>query len=304
MSTTTKAYLALSAVCLLWGTTYLFMRIGVSSFPAFLFSGTRQLAAGLILWLGFLLLKKKLLLTPGDVKRQLIPGILLIALGNGVIGWAERYIPSGLAALIVSSIPVYIALISLIAGNGKNELNRQIVTGLFLGCMGVLLIFRDNLPDLTNPDYLAGVLASFGASVCWAAGTVYIKNTPSATDSYTNAALQFTIGGIVLCIASVFFDDHAQLSTITAESFGSLIYLTLFGSVVAYLCYLYALEHLPVGIVSTYAYVNPFIAIILGYFILDERITWITALAFITTISGIYWINKGYKRKQTKTITR
>lgn len=299
MKTITKAYLALVAVCLTWGTTYLFMRIGVETFPAFLFSGIRQVSAGLLLFICFRFLKIKFSPTLDDVKKQLLPGILLIALGNGIIGWAERYIPSGLAALIVSVIPVYVAIINLLVFKRKKEMNVYIISGLLLGFFGVLLIFKDNLTDLAEPQYLFGVLSAFGASLCWAAGTVYIKNTVSTNSTFANAALQFTIGGIVLCIASLFFDDFSQLHTITSASIGSLVYLTLMGSIFGYICYLYALEHLPIGIVSIYAYINPFIAIALGYLVLNENITWITALAFSTTIGGVILINRGYRKTLT-----
>lgn len=300
MKTTTRAYLALLIVCVLWGTTYLAIRIGVVSFPAFLFSGIRQLSAGLILWIILFVLKKKVQLTFSDVLKQIIPGILMIGCGNGIITWAEKYIPSGLAALIVSIMPLYIMLINFFVAKGKREFNFQIAIGLILGSAGIVLIFRDNLNDLANKDYLWGVIGSFFASLCWAAGTIYMKSTTFRTDSYTNAAIQFTSAGVLLLIASLFLDDLTQLQSITIGSIWSLLYLTFFGSIIAFLAYLYALENLPVGLVSVYAYVNPFIALLLGFFILNEKITWLTTLAFITTLVGVYCINKGYAIKNNK----
>ena len=294
MTNQTKAYLALVTVCIVWGTTYLAMLIGVSGFPAFLFSGLRHFTAGLIIWLSLPFLKRKISLNRKDVLRQVIPGILMLSLGNGIIGWAEKYIPSGLAALIVSIMPVYVVLINLVTG--KEGLNSKIITGLLLGCTGILLIFRDNLADLTDTRYLMGVLATFAASLCWAIGTVYMKHNSSGTDSYVNTAIQLSSGGLALLIASPFLDDLSELRHVEASSILALGYLIVFGSLLSYLCYIYAIKNLPVGLVSIYAYINPFIAVTLGVLLNDEKITWVTAVAFIATLSGVYFINKSYKK--------
>lgn len=293
----TKAYLALIVVCVVWGTTYLAMRVGVTHFPAFLFSGLRHCTAALVLWIVLPFLKKKFSLSHKDVIKQVIPGVLMLALGNGVIGWAEKYIPSGLAALIVSIMPLYVVLINFITGAGR-DLNKKIITGLMLGCVGIVLIFKDNLGDLGDPKYFWGVIASFLASLCWAAGTVYMKKNAATTDAYINTALQLTSGGLALLIASPVFDDYGQLQLINAESIWALAYLITFGSLLSYFCYLYAIKNLPVGLVAVYAYINPFIAVGLGFLILDEKITWYTAVAFACTVTGVYFINAGYKKKQ------
>jgi drug/metabolite transporter (DMT)-like permease len=298
----TKAYLALFTVCIVWGTTYLAMLIGVSGFPAFLFSGIRHFTAGLIIWLVIFLTKRKFRLNSKDILRQVIPGVLMLAIGNGTIGWAEKYIPSGLAALIVSVMPVYVVLIQLLGGKGKSTLNLSILLGLGLGCTGILLIFRDNLKDLTNTQYLLGVLATFAASLSWAAGTVYMKRNAAKTDYLVNTAIQLSSGGIALLLSSPFLDDLSQVSQITANSIWALVYLIAFGSLLSYLCYMYAVKNLPVGLVSIYAYINPFIAVSLGFLLNGERVTWLTAVAFMTTVTGVYFINKGYKvpRKRSR----
>lgn len=292
----TKAYLALIVVCVVWGTTYLAMRVGVTHFPAFLFSGLRHCTAALVLWIVLPFLKKKFNLQYKDVIKQVIPGVLMLALGNGVIGWAEKYIPSGLAALIVSIMPLYVVLINFITGAGR-DVNKKIITGLLLGCAGIVLIFKDNLGDLGDPKYFWGVIASFLASLCWAAGTVYMKKNAATTDAYINTALQLTSGGLALLVASPVFDDYDQLQSINTASIWALAYLITFGSLLSYFCYLYAIKNLPVGLVAVYAYINPFIAVGLGFLILDEKVTWYTAVAFAATVTGVYFINAGYKKK-------
>ncbi len=296
-----NAYLALAVVCIVWGTTYFAMRIGVETFPAFLFSAIRQVVAGTILLLLLWFSGNKIKISRRDITRQFVAGTLMITLGNGVVGWAERYIPSGLAALIVSVMPVYVVLIGYVSGVDRKTVNTYLIIGLLLGCVGVGLIFRDNLVDLTNANYLCGVLAAFFACFCWAAGTVYTKHKPSSAKILVNVAFQLTSGGLVLFLASLLFDDFSQLNTVSSTSLWALLYLIVFGSLASYGCFLYALKHLPAGLASIYAYINPFIALLLGYFFLDEKLTWITALALTMTLSGVYFINKSYQAQKVKT---
>lgn len=300
METKTKALIALIIVCIFWGTTYLALRIGVESFPPFLFSGIRQVSAGLLLLAIMYYANKLEKVSLKDIIKQVIPGILLITFGNGIVGWAELYIPSGLAALIVSVMPIYIAIINIISGKELKQFNLKIILGFLLGCTGIGLIFKDNLADLAKTEYLWGVVATFGASVFWALGSVYMKHTSFTTNPYTNASVQFISGGIGLFLFSFYFDDYSQLSSVTKESLWALLYLTLIGSLLCYLSYLYAIKYLPIVMVSTYAYVNPIIAILLGVAILGERITWITVLALATTLYGVYLINAGYRTAKVK----
>jgi len=295
----TKAYLALLVVCIVWGTTYFALRIGVRSFPPFLFSAVRQLTAGPLLLLILLITRGRIVISKRDLARQIIPGTLMIALGNGVLAWCEKFIPSGLAALIVSVMPLYVVLINYAAGLEKRAMNRQVIMGLLLGGAGVLLIFRDNLSGLGNSGYLAGIIVAILAAFCLAAGTVYTKQRPSQANSFVNAAFQFICGGIVLFFGSVLFDDWSGLPQVTTGSLLALGYLVLIGSIAAYGCFLYALKHLPAGLVSIYAYINPFIAILLGFFLLNERITWITWTAFATTLTGVFCISRGYNKYKT-----
>lgn len=290
----TKAYLALLVVCIVWGTTYLALRIGVTTFPAFLFSAVRQIVAGSLLLIILVIAQGRIVISRRDIVRQIVPGTLMIALGNGVLAWSEKYIPSGLAALIVSVMPIYVVFINYAAGIKKQTMNWQIVFGLALGGAGVLLIFRDNLADLGNTAYLTGVIVAFISCFSWAVGTVYSKQRPSQANSFVNAAIQFLSGGIVLFFASVFLDDWSQINAVSNSSWIALIYLIIFGSIFAYVCFLYALKKLPTGLVSIYAYINPFIAVILGFLVLGERTTWVTWLAFATTLTGVYYIGRGY----------
>ncbi|TZF85858.1 EamA family transporter (plasmid) [Pedobacter sp. BS3] len=292
----TKAYLALAVVCIVWGTTYFAMWIGVTTFPPLLFSGIRHSTAGVLLIVYLYISGKLSTLTKINLVRQAVPGVLMIALGNGVMGWSERYIPSGLAALITSVMPVYVTLINFAANKNRTLPNKHVLLGLLLGCIGIVLIFRDNLKDLNNQDYFTGIVVAFLACLAWAFGNIYTKFKPTTTPALVNAAIQLCSGGFFLVIMGLLFDDLNEIHHVSASSWYALIYLIIIGSLFTYTCFLYALERLPVTLVSIYAYINPFIALLLGALFLNERMTWVTWLALIVTLSGVYWINKGYKK--------
>lgn len=292
-----KAYFALAVVCIVWGTTYFAMRIGVNTIPPFLFSGFRQVVAGGILLLFLKITGKLNALTRTNFIRQAIPGILMITLGNGVVGWSEKFIPSGLAALIVSIMPVYIVIVSFVSGVDRKMPNIAIVAGLIMGTLGIILIFNDNLSDLSNPSYFTGMLVAFGAALAWASGSVYTKYKPSKADPLVNAAMQMLIGGIVLLLMSLFLDDFKLIQPVSSDSFWALVYLIVIGSLLSYPCFIYALDKLPVGLASIYAYINPLIALMLGFFLLNEKLTTMSLLALFTTLTGVYFINRGYRQK-------
>ena len=290
------AYLSLIIVCLVWGSTYFAIRIGVAAFPPFLFSAIRQIMAGGIMLVALKIIGK-LQLRRSDLLNQSITGILMVTLGNGVIGWCERYITSGLAALILSLIPVFVVVISYLFGFDRRRPHILILFGLILGCLGIILIFRDNLKDIANPEYFLGMLIAFGACLAWASGSVFSKfKILNHKNVFQNAALQLLTGGIALVLFSLFLDDYTELKAISGKSIWALAYLIVFGSIIAYSSFVYALKHLPIGVSSLYAYINPFIAIMLGYFFLNEPLTDITLLALTATLSGVYCINRGYRK--------
>lgn len=294
MSDLRKAYLALGVVCIVWGTTYLFIRIGVETFPPLLFSGIRHGTAGLLIF-GYLFFAGKLRkIGRKDIVRQAIPGVLMIAMGNGVVGWCERYIPSSLAALILSIMPVYVVAINYITGIDKKAPNGKVLFGLFLGCVGVGLIFKDNVRDLANPEYLMGVLVAFLACLSWAAGSVFIKYKPTSLSPVENAGLQLVSGGFALVLGGLLFDDLSEFESISAPSIYALIYLIFVGSLLSYICFMYALEKLPIGLASIYAYINPFVALLLGFLVLNEQVSELMGLALLATLTGVWYINKGY----------
>ena len=287
-------YLALGAVCILWGTTYLALRVGVTQFPPFLFSSMRFLMAGPILMVIMLILGKKI--PSGKVLRdQAVGGLMMCTLGVSIVGWAEVNVSSGVAAVICSMMPIWTILINLFA-NKEERPTPLIIFGLLLGLGGILLIFSEHLVEFYKPEYTNSIIAIFLANLSWAIGTVWMKKRSSGTDPFMNAGLQMLFGGLFLIPLSLLFDDYTTIKW-TSEILFSLFYLMLIGSVAAYACYFYAISKLPMTIVSLYAYVNPVIAVILGWVILNEKLNARILIAIVITLLGIYLVNRGYQLK-------
>jgi drug/metabolite transporter (DMT)-like permease len=289
------AYFALAAVCIIWGTTYLALRIAVVHFPPFLFTALRQTTAGLLL-LGFMFTFGKAAWPAKQyILRQAIGGFFMLTLGNGLVAWAEMEIPSGIAAIICSMMPVMVIVINLVISKDERP-NVPILFGFALGLIGIVMIFGEHVADLSNKQYIIGIVCTFGAVVSWAGGSIWIKKKNTDSNPFVNAGFQMFFGGLWCYPLSFIFDDLSAVSW-SPEAAYSLLYLIIFGSIIAYASYSYALRKLPMTIVSLYAYVNPLVAIILGWLVLDEKLNFKIIAAFIITVAGIYIVNRGYQLK-------
>ena len=176
------AYLSLAAVCLIWGTTYLALRIGVTQFPPFLFSLLRFTCAGPILLILVLTVGKQKWPDHKTLFNQAVSGVLMITLGISMVGWAEVYISSGMAAIICSVMPVWTILINVIATKDEKP-NWLIILGLTTGLSGIVLIFSEHLTEFSNKDYQAGIAITFISNLCWAIGSIFIKKKNQTQDS-------------------------------------------------------------------------------------------------------------------------
>jgi len=294
-----KAYTALVLVCFFWGTTYLVARIGVAGFPAFMFMGIRNTIAGSLL-LGFLFVTgNEKSWSWHNARLQIIPGLCMITFGTGIVGWAVKYIPSSLAALICSLIPIFTIILNLTLK--KNEkVNWQIVVGMLLGFCGVVLTFGDNLEFVNDNDGLKGILVALFSCISWCLGGLYTQTYKSNSSAFFNAGSQMLTGGIGLFALSIFTEDWNHIPVMNNTSLLALLYLICFGSILAFGAYLYAMSKLPAGLVSVYAYVNPLVAILLGCIILNEKLTWYTVVAFSVTMTGVFLVKSGYGLQQRK----
>ncbi len=286
-------YMALAAICIIWGTTYLMLRIAVLHFPPFLFVIIRQVIAGSLLVAFMVLSGRATWPDMRQVRRQAIAGFFMISLGNGLVAWAEVLIPSGVAAILCSLMPVVVILINI--GVNKDERPTvPIFAGVLLGLAGIVMIFGEHLEAFSRPEYQTGIAMIFIAVLAWAGGSVWIKKQGNDGDAFLNAGLQMFFGGLWLVPCTLMFDNLTAVSWST-EAFYALVYLVLIGSVVAYACYTYVLRKLPMTIVSLYAYVNPIVAVFLGWIVLDEKLNVQIGIAILITVTGIYIVNRGYQ---------
>lgn len=290
--------MSLAGISLIWGTTFLFIRIGVSEFPPFLFAAIRQLAGGLILALGIMALKKKKLPDLPELLKQAAFGFFMITCGNGLVSWAEVFVPSGLAAIICSAMPMIVIFINLSLNRSESP-NGLIFLGSLMGLGGIVLIFSEYLADFANVKYTIGIVLIFVATISWAGGSVASKRLNQHSDPFFNAGLQMFFGGLFCIPFSLVFDDLTSVVWHDSAIY-SLIYLILIGSVAAFAMYSYVLTKLPVTIASLYSYINPLVAVVLGWLVLDEKLNLKIGLAFLITITGIYLVNLGYQRQREK----
>jgi drug/metabolite transporter (DMT)-like permease len=290
------AYIALAAICIIWGTTYLALRIAVLHFPPFLFIAIRQTIAGLIL-IGIMMTFYKAQWPSIDqLIIQSIAGFFMISLGNGLVAWGEMYISSSLAAIICSLMPILIILINLTV-NRQEKPTMSIVLGVIMGLAGIIMIFGEDITVASKTHYILGIIMTFTAVLAWSACSVWLKKQNIITsNTFLNAGLQMFFGGFWLFPFSLLFDDLSNVNW-SPEAAYSLLYLILFGSIIAYACYSYVLKKLPMTIVSMYAYINPIVAVILGWLVLDEKLNLKIAIAIFITLGGIYIVNRGYRLK-------
>jgi len=274
------------------------MRIGVMQFPPFLFAAIRQIIAGTLL-AGFLLVVKKEKFPSLNVLRiQAFRGFLLITCGNGLVSWAEVFVPSGLAAIICSTMPVMVILINLTVNRSETP-NWIIALGVMTGLSGITLVFSEYLSDFANPNYRIGIILIFVATFTWATGSMLTKRKNYDTNPFLNAGMQMIFGGIFCLPFSFAFDDLSNV-VMSAEVVFALSYLILVGSVAAFSMYVYTLTNLPITIASLYSYINPLVAVVLGWLVLSEKLNLKIGVAFLITVLGIYLVNYGYQRQQRK----
>jgi drug/metabolite transporter (DMT)-like permease len=271
-------------VCLVWGTTYLGIRVALETVPPALLGGIRYTIAGIIL-AGVLAARGERLPGRQHWGGLVLLGLLMIGLGNGGVIWAEQFVPSGFAALVVATTPFWMTGIEA-ASPGGERIRARAIAGLLIGFAGILLLVW---PDVgaggtRGGQFLAGLAALQIACGGWALGSAYSRRHAREENSLGSSALQMFFGGVIMLALGTARGEWAIL-TFTTRTLLAELYLIVFGSLAGYSAYMYALKHLPVSTVSLYAYVNPVIAIVLGALLLDEplgvRVAVAAALVFL-----------------------
>ncbi len=279
------AYLAWTAICLIWGTTYLAIKIALETIPPFLMGGLRYASAGALLG-AIAIATRQPLPERAAWRHHLISGTLLLGLGNGGVILAEQWVASGLAAVVVAATPFWMVGIETLLPGG-DRLTRRTVAGLLIGFSGiVLLVWPDLGSGATGWTVGAGLASLQIASIGWALGSAYSRRHASAGHALGDAAFQMLFGGLVMLAAGTLLGEWATL-TFTTHTALALAYLTIAGSLVGFAAYIYALTHLPTAFVSLYAYVNPIVAVVLGWLVLGEPLGWRLAAAIAIILSAM-----------------
>jgi drug/metabolite transporter (DMT)-like permease len=289
-----KLIFSLVIVGIVWGTTYLGIRVAVESIPPWFITSIRQGIAALIV-LGILIYKKQLSwIGWNNLKFQLIPSLLMIVIANGFTTIAEQSLPSGLTSILSALSPVIIFIGGILFGIEKPNLKG--LTGVLLGFLGVVFIFRNGLEDILDPNYKTGMLFLSIAIMSWSAGTVYSKkHTHKSNNIALNLFYQFSISSLIQFVLAFIFSSNTDMNTWSLRSISAVVYLSVFGSVLAFFCYHYALKRVTAVKVSILNYVNTIIAVFLGWLLLDEVITFDFIIATALIILGVFIIN--YKKK-------
>jgi len=271
--TKAKALFALALVCVLWGTTWIASKEGVRHMPALQLAGIRQFIAGLI-YVAFFLIKGASLPKGKEWIPVLVLSFLNFIMSNGLSTWGVKYISAGLGSIMGAIFPLWLVVIGLFAS--REKLPQKAIIGLLLGFSGVCIIFYEHLEDFFIPDFRFGIILSLIATWTWAFATLYTKQQAASFNPYFSLGLQMLISGITLISFTSVTGNAVSISQIPWESWTAIAYLIIFGSLLAFIAYLYALQNLPTEQASIYAYINPIVG-------------------GLVTLLGVYLVNKAFK---------
>ncbi|QGV78214.1 EamA family transporter [Streptomyces ficellus] len=282
---TGAVWAALAIVYVVWGSTYLGIRVVVETMPPFLSAGGRFVVAGVLL--AALLAWRKgigvLKVAPRQLASAAVVGLLLLLGGNGLVVLAETSVPSGLAALLVAIVPAWVVVLRTVFGERPGA---GAYAGVLLGLAGLAVL---TLPGLSGEVRIGGVLTVVVASVLWSAGSFSASRMPMPANPFTASAYEMVAGGLGCLLVGLVRGEHhgLELADVSARSWTAFAYLVLFGSLIAFTAYAWLLQTAPLSLVATYAYVNPVVAVALGALILGEAVTWPIALGGAVVVAGV-----------------
>lgn len=289
-----RVLIAYITVCIVWGSTYLAIRVGVTNhFPPALFAGIRFIIAGLILFIYARIRGVKPPETLRDVGVSAVVGLFLLCGGNGLVVWSEQWVESSLAALLIATVPLYVALLDTFIPGGKG-IEKLGWAGLLVGFGGVALLMSPGLK--MGGSQLVGLVGILGASFLWASGSVYSSRNPVSGSIVFSIAIQSLAGGIALTLIGLLSGEAPHFHPNSA-GIAALAYLVLFGSLAGYSAYIFILKAMPPAKAATYAYVNPVVAVALGYMILDESITVRTLVSAVIILGGVVLVQMSRTKK-------
>jgi len=292
-----KKIAAFAVIYLVWGTTYLAIRLAIETIPPFLMAGMRFTIAGILFYSWcYWRFDQKPQLT--DWYKAAIPGILMFVLGNGTLTWSEQFIPSGLAALIIATLPIWMVFIDWLFARGKHP-DKLTIVGICLGICGVFLLSGVDDVVLISPgkhggSVVLGILMLTFAAISWAGGSIYARNSQSSVALQFTISMQILVGGLVLILIGSIQGEWLQLNihSISLLSIFSMSYLIFFGTLLAFSTYIWLLRVSTPAKVGTYAFFNPLIAVFLGWILIDEVLTSQTFLGAGCILIALLLVNQ------------
>jgi drug/metabolite transporter (DMT)-like permease len=287
-----RIWTAFLAIYLIWGSTYLAIRFAIETLPPLLMAGTRFLVAGALLF-GWLWLKGERKTTWIQWREAAVVGGLMLAGGNGGLSWAQEFVPSGLAALIVSTIPIWVVLLQWIWLK-EGRPSPRVLLGLAFGFVGVALLIRPDAGGATSGEGVSilGAIVILAAAALWAAGGLYSRRAKLPASPLLAVAMEMVAGGVILFVAGTVAGEWPRFHLFSA-SFRSLLslgYLIVYGSLIALTAYLWLIKETNPARAATYAFVNPVVALVLGWWLAGETLGPRTALAAVVAITGVVLI--------------
>lgn len=276
--------LAYALVCVVWGSTYLFIKLGVAVLPPYLLGGVRFSIAGPVLLSICLATGRRLPGRPALLRVAAV-GVLLLVIGNGLLNTSEQHLSSGLAALLVVTFALWTTLFAML-GRGAERLSGTGWAGLLIALVGVAILVR---PFESVESSWTGVVAVLLASLAWAVGTVYARRSLQGVDPFAASAIETAVAGPLMLGVHVVLERDAPVIW-NGQAWQAVLYLAGMGSLVGFTAYVYITAHMSSSKVGTYAYVNPVVAVVLGWWLLDEAVTWRLLMGGVTVLLGLLLI--------------
>jgi drug/metabolite transporter (DMT)-like permease len=294
-SSTTKGYLALIATSFIWGTTWVVSKIGVYEMPALQMAYLRQFIAGII-FVGFLAIFKKLPLpTLKQFRWLFIMAIIMFVSANGLSTWGIQYIPAGLGSLIGALYPLSVVIIEKVFFKSKS-LTAVTIVGLLLGISGIAIVSYENAFHHNGPKFLLGVFLSVTAMLSWSVGTIFIARNKVDINPYYGIGWQMLISSVILFIIMQTTQPVVPFFEISSKAWWVIGYLAILGSLLTFIAFIYSMKVLPTAVSSLYAYINPFVAMVTAYIVLNEKLSLNILWGSIVTVTGVFLVNYSTKK--------
>ncbi|MEM1336343.1 MAG: EamA family transporter [Bacteroidota bacterium] len=286
---TTLIILAFFAIYVIWGSTYLLNKIAVNELPPFMLAGIRFLTAGLLIFAIALISGKSIKITARQFKNTVIAGFLFLSFGNGVVVWALRFVDSGFAALEISAQPLVILLMMWLL-QGK-KIQPMSIIGVILGFVGIyLLVGQEEI--ITRENAILGMVMIFACMCSWGYGSLFVGKADLPKNYFVNTGYQMFTGGILLgCMSLAFGEPWTNPLEWSTKVQWVMVLLIIFGSILAFTSFNYLLKTVSPEKVATSTYVNPIVALLLGWYFLEETITLQSIIAAVILLTGVYFIN-------------